>query len=49
MALFPIKTEKLIWSGESETLRPNSIKQTIDDVIKVVIKELQKNKLLPPK
>lgn len=47
--LYDVKTEKLIWSGESETLRPDSINQTIDDVIKVVIKELQKNKLLPPK
>ncbi len=47
--LYDVKTEKLIWSGRSETMRPGSIEQTIDDVIKVVIKDLQKNKLLPPK
>ena len=47
--LYDVKTEKLIWSGKSETLRPDSINQIIDDVIKAVIKDLQKNKLLPPK
>ena len=47
--LYDVKTEQLIWSGKSETLRPDSINQIIDDVIKVVIKDLQKNKLLPPK
>ena len=47
--LYDVKTEKLIWSGKSETLRPDSVNQIIDDVIKVVIQDLQKNKLLPPK
>jgi len=47
--LYDVKTEKLIWSGRSETMKPDSITQTIDDVIKVIIKDLQKNKLLPPK
>ena len=40
--LYDVKTEKLIWSGQSETL-------DIDDLIKVVIKDLQKNNLLPQK
>jgi hypothetical protein len=47
--LYDVKTEKLIWSGESESLDPGSTSQIIDDVIKVLIKELQKNKLLPKK
>ncbi len=47
--LYDVKTEKLIWSGKSETLNPDSTKQMIDDVIKVVIKDLQKNNLLPQK
>jgi hypothetical protein len=47
--LYDVKTEKLIWSGRSETLKPDSITQIIDNVIKVVIKDLQKNQLLPPK
>lgn len=45
--LYDVKTEKLIWSGKSETLNPDSTMQAIDDVIKVVIKDLQKNKLIP--
>jgi hypothetical protein len=44
--LYDVKTEKLIWSGKSKTLNPDSTKQMIDDVIKVVIKDLQKNNLL---
>ncbi|MEA1949716.1 MAG: hypothetical protein U9N83_20780 [Thermodesulfobacteriota bacterium] len=47
--LYDVKTEKLIWSGTSETLNPGSVKQMIDDVIKVVIKDLQKNNLIPQK
>jgi hypothetical protein len=47
--LYDVRTEKLIWSGKSETLDPDSTKQMIDDVIKVVIKDLQKNNLLPQK
>ena len=47
--LYDVKTEKLIWSGKSETLNPDSTKQMIDDVIRVVIKDLQKNNLLPQK
>jgi len=47
--LYDVKTEKLIWSGKSETLNPDSTMQMIDDVIKVVIKDLQKNNLLPQK
>ena len=47
--LYDAKTEKLIWSGTSETLNPGSVKQMIDDVIKVVIKDLQKNNLIPQK
>jgi hypothetical protein len=47
--LYDVKTEKLIWSGKSETLSPDSVNQLIDDVINVVIKDLQKNSLLPQK
>ncbi len=45
--MYEVDTEKLIWSGKSETLDPKSKKEVIDSVIKVVIKNLQKNKLLP--
>jgi hypothetical protein len=47
--LYDVKTEKLIWSGKSETFSPDSVNQLIDDVINVVIKDLQKNSLLPQK
>ena len=47
--LYDAKTEKLIWSGQSETWNPESDKQTIDEVVKEVIRDLQKNKLLPTK
>lgn len=44
--LYDVKTEKLIWSGESETTKPESLNQLIDDVIKVVLEDLKTNKLL---
>jgi len=47
--LYDVNTEKLIWSAQSETMDADSSMQIIDDVIKLVIKDLQKNKLLPPK
>ena len=45
--LYDVKTEKRIWSGESETLKAGSADQVIVDVIKLVIKDLQINGLLP--
>lgn len=47
--LYEAKTEELIWSGQSETWDPKSKTEVIDSVISVVIKNLQKNKLLPQK
>jgi hypothetical protein len=47
--LFDVEEEKLMWSGQSETVASDSIKQMIDGVIKVAVKEMQKNKLLPKK
>ena len=44
--LYDVKTEKLIWSGTSETFNPDSTMQVIDNVIKVVITDLQKKGLL---
>ncbi len=47
--LYDVKTEKLLWSGQSQTEDVQSINKLIDEVIALVIKDLQKNKLLPTK
>ncbi len=47
--LYDVKTEKLIWSGQSKTWSKDSKNQIINDVIKAVINDLQKNKLISPK
>jgi len=47
--LYDVKTEKLIWSGQSKTWSKESKYQMINDVIKVVITDLQKNDLISPK
>jgi hypothetical protein len=47
--LYEVKTEKLIWSGESKSKDVGSVKQLTDEVIPLVVRELQKNKLLAPK
>ena len=46
--LYDVKTEKLIWSGQSKTLSKDSKYQIMNDVIKVVISDLQNNKLILP-
>lgn len=45
--LYDVKTERLLWSGQSKTINPGSTRKVIDEVIQVVVKDLQKNKLLP--
>ena len=47
--LYDVKTEELIWSGQSKTLSKDSKYQIINDVIKIVINDLQNNKLISPK
>jgi len=47
--LYDVKTEKLIWSGESKSTDVGSVKQLTDEVIPLVVGELQKNKLIAPK
>ena len=47
--LYVVKTEKLIWSGKTKTWSKDSSNQIINDVIKTVINDLQKNKLIAPK
>jgi hypothetical protein len=48
-SVYDVKTEKPIWSGQSETWDPGSEKQIIDEVIKAVIKDMRHNGLLPKK
>ena len=45
--LYDVKTEQLLWSGQSQSEDVQSINKLIDEVIALVIKDLQKNKLLP--
>ena len=47
--LYDVKTEKLIWSGKSKTWSKDSKDQIMNDVIKAVISNLQKNKLIAPR
>jgi hypothetical protein len=47
--LYDVKTEKLIWSGQSKTWSKDSKNEIINDVIRVVINDLQNNKLISPK
>jgi hypothetical protein len=47
--LYDAKTGELIWSGQSNTLSKESTDQIINDVIKAVINNWQKNKIIAPK
>ena len=47
--LYDAKTGELIWSGISKTLSKDSTDRIMNDVIKAVIANLKKNKLIAPK
>jgi hypothetical protein len=47
--LYDVETEKVLWSGVSQTMNPKSDVKLIDDVIKVVMNALKKNGLVTKK
>jgi len=47
--LYDAKNGGLIWSGQSQTLSSDSMDRIISDVIKAVIDNWQKNKIIAPK
>ena len=47
--LYDAESEKLIWFGQSQSRTPDYVSKLFDDVIEVVVKDMQKNKLLPKK
>jgi hypothetical protein len=44
--VFSFADNKLVWSGISKTVDPNTIRSTIDDVTKVVAKALEKQQII---
>ena len=46
-ALYDVKTESPIWAGESQLKNPKTTGQAIGQVVDMVMKELEKNGLLP--
>jgi len=47
--LYDAKTGKLIWSGKSKTMSKDSTDRIMNEVIKAVIDDWQKNKIIGPK
>lgn len=47
--LYDVKTEKLIWSGQSKTSSKDSKSQIVNAIIKIVIDDLQNNNLIRSK
>ena len=45
--VYDVKTESLIWAGESQTKNPETTGLAIGQVVEVVMKDLAKNGLLP--
>ena len=45
--LYDVATESLIWAGESQIKNPKTTGQAIGQVVDMVMKELEKNGLLP--
>jgi hypothetical protein len=47
--LYDVKTESLIWAGESELTNPKTTGEAIGEVVVAVMQELEKNGLVPQK
>ena len=45
--LYDVGSSELVWSGQSETFNPGSLKDIIDSVTKAVAKRLRKESLIP--
>jgi hypothetical protein len=45
--LYDVKTESLIWAGDTQLKNPKTTGKAIGHVVELVIKELEKNGLLP--
>lgn len=47
--LYEVKSEKLVWSAHSRSFAPDSAKEVIDSLVKLVIKDLEEKGLIKPK
>ena len=47
--LYEVATEELVWSAQSRSFAPESAKEVVDDLIKLVIKDLQEKGLIKSK
>ncbi|MBC8011186.1 MAG: hypothetical protein H7067_13945 [Burkholderiales bacterium] len=47
--IYDVKTEKLIWSGTTESYNPGKLENLVTDASAAVIAELRKQKLIPEK
>jgi hypothetical protein len=48
-SLYEVKTEELVWSAHSRSFAPESAKEVIDDLVKLVIEDLEEKGLIKPK
>lgn len=46
--IYDVKTEKLVWSGTTESYNPGKLAELVTDVSKAVLAELRRQKLITP-
>jgi hypothetical protein len=47
--LYEVKSEELVWSAQSRSFAPESAKEVIDDLVRLVIKDLKEKGLIKAK
>ena len=47
--LYEVKSEELVWSAQSRSFAPESAQEVIDDLVRLVIKDLKEKALIKPK
>jgi hypothetical protein len=47
-SLYEVKSEQLVWSAQSQTFAPETAVEVIEDLVKVVIRDLKEKGLIKP-
>jgi hypothetical protein len=46
--VYSVERDELPWAGVTETIDPESLRKTIDEIAAAVVEDLRSNGLLPP-
>jgi hypothetical protein len=45
--VYDVKSQKLLWAGTTESMNPNDVRRTVDEIVDAVAAEMRKEGLIP--